>query len=57
VLRDELAVDEAMWLRGRGLALSVALLQVPYYKETNPELAGNGRRIIDEILGETNIRS
>jgi aminoglycoside phosphotransferase (APT) family kinase protein len=57
ILREELAVDDAMWLRGRGLALSVALLQVPYYRETNPELAGNGLHIIEQILAEPNIRS
>jgi aminoglycoside phosphotransferase (APT) family kinase protein len=57
ILRHELAVDDAMWLRGRGLALSVALLQVPYYRETNPELAGNGLHIIEQVLAETNIRS
>jgi aminoglycoside phosphotransferase (APT) family kinase protein len=57
LLRQELAVDDATWLRGRGLALSVALLQVPYYRETNPELAGNGLHIIEQVLGETNIRS
>lgn len=56
-LREELAVDDAMWLRGRGLALSVALLQVPYYRETNPELAGNGLHIIEQALAESNIRS
>jgi aminoglycoside phosphotransferase (APT) family kinase protein len=57
ILREELAVDDAMWLRGRGLALSVALLQVPYYRETNPELAGNGLHIIDQVLADSNIRS
>jgi aminoglycoside phosphotransferase (APT) family kinase protein len=57
ILRHELAVDDAMWLRGRGLALSVALLQVPYYRETNPELAGNGLHIIEQILAEPNVRS
>jgi aminoglycoside phosphotransferase (APT) family kinase protein len=56
-LREELSVDDAMWLRGRGLALSVALLQVPYYRETNPELAGNGLHIIEQVLAEPNIRS
>jgi len=57
ILREELAVDDAMWLRGRGLALSVALLQVPYYRETNLELARNGLHIIEQVLAESNIRS
>jgi aminoglycoside phosphotransferase (APT) family kinase protein len=35
VFRSVLGVDDATWLRGRGWALSVALIQLPYYKETN----------------------
>jgi hypothetical protein len=33
------------------------LLQVPYYAETNPELAENGRHIVRVILREANVRS
>jgi hypothetical protein len=29
----------ATWARGRGWALSVALIQLPYDKHTNPALA------------------
>ena len=50
--RDELGVDDAPWARGRGWALSVALLQLPYYKVTNPSLAGNARDVIGEVLAE-----
>jgi aminoglycoside phosphotransferase (APT) family kinase protein len=50
LFRKEVEVDEATWERGRGLALSVALLQIPYYEVTNPILAGIGRRTVDEAL-------
>lgn len=50
VFRAELDVDDATWARGRGLALSVGLLQLVYYRETNRVLAGIGRRAIDEVL-------
>jgi aminoglycoside phosphotransferase (APT) family kinase protein len=55
VFRAELGVDDATWARGRGLALSVALIQLPYYKDTNPELAANARHVITEALA--NVRS
>jgi aminoglycoside phosphotransferase (APT) family kinase protein len=47
-----LRVDDATWQRGRGWALSNALIALPYYKETNPVLAGNARHVIQEILKE-----
>jgi aminoglycoside phosphotransferase (APT) family kinase protein len=50
VFRAGLNVDEATWSRGRGWALSVALIQLPYYKETNPALAANARYVIREVL-------
>jgi aminoglycoside phosphotransferase (APT) family kinase protein len=53
LFRTELAVDDATWHRGRGWALSVALIQLPYYKETNPALAANARHVIHEVLAES----
>ena len=50
VFRAELAADDAAWARGRGWALSIALLQLPYYNETNPGLAANATATIAEIL-------
>ena len=52
VFRAELRVDDATWDRGRGWALSIALIQLPYYKETNPALAANARHVIREVLAE-----
>jgi aminoglycoside phosphotransferase (APT) family kinase protein/RimJ/RimL family protein N-acetyltransferase len=52
VFRYGLGVDKATWERGRGWALSVALIQLPYYKETNPILANNARHVIRELIQE-----
>jgi aminoglycoside phosphotransferase (APT) family kinase protein len=48
--RDALQVDDAAWARGRGRALSMALIQLPYYKDTNPGMAANARHVIKEVL-------
>ena len=39
--------------RGRGWALSIALIQPAYYFETNPALAENARHVISEVLSDT----
>jgi aminoglycoside phosphotransferase (APT) family kinase protein len=52
VFRAELDVDDATWARGRGWALSVAVIALPYYKETNPVLAGTARHLIGEVLAD-----
>lgn len=52
VYRSALNVDEATWLRGRGWALSIALIQLPYYHQTNPALAANARHVIAEVLAD-----
>jgi aminoglycoside phosphotransferase (APT) family kinase protein len=50
VFRTALGVDAATWARGRGWALSVGLIALPYYQHTNPILAGIARRAIAEVL-------
>lgn len=50
--REAVGADDAEWARGRGWALSVALIQLPYYWHTNPPLAENSRHVIAEILAE-----
>ncbi|MFD8808790.1 aminoglycoside phosphotransferase family protein [Streptomyces sp. NPDC059597] len=50
--RETVGADDAEWARGRGWALSVALIQLPYYRDTNPALAENARHTIAEILRE-----
>ncbi len=50
--RAALAVDDATWARGRGCALSQALIALPYYLNTNPVIVGTSRRAIAEVLAE-----
>lgn len=50
--RVALQVDDATWDRGRGLALSMALIALPYYEKTNPEFATIARYVIGEVLAE-----
>jgi aminoglycoside phosphotransferase (APT) family kinase protein len=50
--RAALGVDGATWARGRGWALSMALIQLPYYRDTNPAMAANARHVIGQVLAE-----
>jgi aminoglycoside phosphotransferase (APT) family kinase protein len=52
VFRAALSVDEATWARGRGWALSVGLIALPYYQRSNPILAGISRHAIEEVLAD-----
>ena len=49
--RAELNVDDPTWRRGQGWALSVAAIALPYYRDTNPTLAGSSRRVFAALLG------
>ncbi|MBN0043811.1 aminoglycoside phosphotransferase family protein [Streptomyces actuosus] len=51
--RKAVGCDDAEWARGRGWALSIALIALPYYWRTNPPLADNSRHVIREILAES----
>ncbi|MGW6820049.1 aminoglycoside phosphotransferase family protein [Streptomyces sp. NPDC055005] len=51
VYRDVVEVDDATWARGRGWALSMAVIQLPYYRRTNPIISANARHVIREVLG------
>jgi aminoglycoside phosphotransferase (APT) family kinase protein len=52
VFRAALAVDDATWTRGRGCALSQALIFIPYYLDTNPVGVSGARHVIDEVLAD-----
>jgi aminoglycoside phosphotransferase (APT) family kinase protein len=52
VFRAALPVDDATWARGRGWALSVALIALPYYQSTNPVLADIARYTISQVLAD-----
>lgn len=49
IFKETLGIDENTWARGKGWALSIALIIMPYYKDTNPVLMSVARRIIEEI--------
>jgi aminoglycoside phosphotransferase (APT) family kinase protein len=49
--REAVEVDDATWSRSRGWALSMAVIQLPYYRTTNPVISANARHVIAEILG------
>ncbi|MER6400876.1 aminoglycoside phosphotransferase family protein [Kitasatospora sp. NPDC001603] len=53
--RAALAADDATWARGRAWALSIALIQLPYYRTTNPALAANARHVIREVLADRSV--
>ena len=48
--RTELGVDDATWKRGKGWALSNAIIALPYYKDTNPVMANNARHVLKEMI-------
>ncbi len=52
-LHAALSVDDATWARGRGWALSVALIALPYYVNTNPVLAEIARYTLTEVLADS----
>lgn len=45
-------VDDATWARGRGWALSVALIYIPYYRSTNLAGVAIARGVVDEVLAD-----
>ena len=52
VFRTALQVDEAAWARGRGWALSVGVIALPYYQNTNPGFAEIARHTIVETIAD-----
>ena len=51
LVREELGVDDATWVRGRGWALWTGICALPYYREANRELAENAMYRIGQVLG------
>jgi aminoglycoside phosphotransferase (APT) family kinase protein len=45
-------IDQATWERGKGWALSIALIILPYYKHSNPALVAIAERMLEQILKE-----
>jgi aminoglycoside phosphotransferase (APT) family kinase protein len=50
--RRATGADDAIWLRGRSRALSMALGHLDYYSDTNPAMADNSRYTICEVLAD-----
>ncbi|MFD5139525.1 aminoglycoside phosphotransferase family protein [Streptomyces sp. NPDC058378] len=50
--RTRVGADPATWERARGWALSIALMELSYYRTSNPVMAGTARRVIGEAVGE-----
>ena len=46
-------IEDNTWERGRGWALSIALIMLPYYKNSNPVLATLARRMIESVLSDS----
>ena len=52
LFRAALEVDDATWLRARGLALHQALMIIPYYRDTNPGFVASARRTVEQVLAD-----
>ena len=52
VFRATLQTEEATWKRGRGWALSIGLIALPYYLNTSPAMVGYARHVIAEVLAD-----
>ena len=51
--RDALgSVDEATWLRGRAWATSAAIMALPYYRDTNPDIVARSWRVVEAVLAD-----
>lgn len=50
--RAALDVDDATWARGRGWALSIALIELPYYRTRNASITRTASHVIGEVLAD-----
>lgn len=48
--RTAVEADDASWRRGRGWALSIAVMELAAYRESNPVMARNAWWVIEELL-------
>ena len=48
--REVLGPDEATWTRGRGWAVSIAAMEIPYYRDTVPAFRDRSIRAIHRVL-------
>jgi len=50
--RAAVGADDAAWARGRGWALSIALIALPYYLHTFPAFVSIAWRMVREVLAD-----
>jgi aminoglycoside phosphotransferase (APT) family kinase protein len=53
VFRELLEIDDATWARGRGWALSQAMIALPYYLHTYPAIVEQAWRWLGEALADS----
>ena len=53
--RSVFDIDEDTWMRGRGWALSTALIALAYYRDKHRYLSEMSNRVIREVLNDTNL--
>lgn len=52
VLRAEMTIDEPTWARGRGWAMSIAMVALRYYRDENPALSAAASRVVTEVFAD-----
>ncbi|WP_375491442.1 aminoglycoside phosphotransferase family protein [uncultured Jatrophihabitans sp.] len=50
IFRNHVDSDDLTWERGRGWAMSMAAVQLPYYRDTNPIISANARWVLRQVL-------
>ncbi|MFF2078820.1 aminoglycoside phosphotransferase family protein [Kitasatospora sp. NPDC058162] len=50
--RTAVGADDAAWERGRGWALSVALMELDYYRDSNLRMVRTARHVVGELLAD-----
>jgi aminoglycoside phosphotransferase (APT) family kinase protein len=53
IFRERLRIDDATWARGRGWALSQAMIALPYYLHTYPAIVEQAWRWLCEALADS----
>ena len=46
------SVDDATWARGRGWALSIAVIALPYYRDNNPGMVRYARDVLSAVFAD-----
>ena len=52
VFREAVKADDATWKRAQGWALSMAVIALPYYRNTNPQVVRSSLNTIEQLLAD-----